>query len=145
MVYDFEKTNLHQVNLTIEELVAWKGKKIDHLVIICHGAPGAILLGADEFIDINSVKKQQTQWQELGKLLSSNARIDFYGCEIGWGETGQKFVKEISNQTGASVQASDDASGNIHDADWELEVKTSSVSKSSPINFSQLLKTPIYF
>ncbi len=78
-------------------------------------------------------------------MLSANAIIDFYGCEVGWGEVGQKFVNAVSYLTHASVQASDDASGNIHDADWELEVKTGSTNKPSLINFSQLLKTPIYF
>ncbi len=29
--------------------------------------------------------------------------------------------------------------------DWDLEVKTGSSNLSTPINFSQLIKTPIYF
>ena len=145
VVYDFEKTNLREINLTLEELIKWKNKQIDHLVIICHGAPGNLLLGAEHLIDLKKVEKEKNEWEALGKLLSANARIDFYGCEVGWGEAGQKFVNAVSYLTGASVQASDDASGNIHDADWELEVKTGSSNQPSLINFSQLLKTPIYF
>ena len=145
IVYDFENTDLREINLTLEELIEWKKNKIDHLVIICHGAPGEVLLGADQWIDLKNIKTQKDEWKALGTLLKTKARIDFYGCEVGWGETGQKFVNAVSYLTGASVQASDDASGNIHDADWDLEVRTGPDNQSSLINFSQLMKTPIYF
>jgi len=52
VVYDFEKTNLREINLTLEELIDWKNKQIDHLIIICHGAPGSLLLGAEQLIDL---------------------------------------------------------------------------------------------
>ena len=145
VVYDFERTNLFEIYLTLIELTDWKNKKVDHLIIICNGAPGNVLLGANQLIDLKKVRTQKNEWKALGKLLNDKARIDFYGCEVGFGESGQKFVNAISFLTGASVQASDDASGNIHDADWDLEVKTGSNNLSTPINFSQLMKTPIYF
>ena len=145
IVYDFEKTNLHEINLSLIELIQWKNKKIDKLVIVCNGAPGKLMLGADQLIDMKKVKKEKNEWKTLGKLLTDKARIDFYGCEVGYGEFGKKFVNAISHLTGASVQASENASGNIYDAGWELEVKAGSSNLSTLIKFSQLIKTPIYF
>ena len=145
IVYDSEATNLHLIIFTLLEIIEWKGKKIDNLSIFCHGAPGSILLGANELIDLNNVKKNLKKWKSLGSLLTADACIDFYGCEIGWGVAGEKFVKAISYLTGAKVSASDDASGNIHDADWELEIHTGLVNKTNRIDFSILKKTPIYF
>ena len=145
IVYDFESTNMRLVNLTLEELTEWKGKKIDHLIFICHGAPGSILLGAKCLIDLKAIQQNRDEWKFLSRLLNANAKIDFYGSEIGWGEDGQKLIKTISYLTGAVVRASDDPSGNINDADWDLEIKTGNGTAPCPINFSQLMETPIYF
>ncbi len=145
VVYDFEDANLRTINLTLEELIEWKKQKIDHLSFFCHGAPGSILLSANELVDLKSVTQNMDEWKAMGKLFSANATLDIYGCEIGWGEAGEKFVKAISYLTGVTVRASDNASGNIHDADWDLEVKAGTNARSVLLNFSQLIKTPVYF
>ncbi len=145
VVYDFENTNLKQLNLTLEELVQWKGRKIDHLIFFCHGAPGTIILSAKEVIDLKSVNKHSKDWKFFSSMFNSDATIDFYGSEIGWGEEGKRLVTTLSKITGANVCASINPSGNIHDADWNLEIKTGATRSSCPINFSQLAKTPLYF
>ncbi|NOZ61474.1 MAG: DUF4347 domain-containing protein [Calditrichaeota bacterium] len=145
VVYDFENTTLRQINLTLEELVQWKGKKIDHLMFFCHGAPGTVILSAKEIVDVKSVKSESDEWKFFSKMFNKNATIDFYGSEIGWGEEGKQLVTFLSQVTGATVRASVNSSGNIHDADWNLEIKTGKNQIPCPINFSQLAKTPLYF
>ncbi|HDP98778.1 MAG TPA: DUF4347 domain-containing protein [bacterium] len=145
IVYDYREANLKLINLTIEEIVQWKGRKVDHLVIMCHGAPGNIHLGEKEIIDLNAVKMKRENWATLGKLLNTGARIDFFGSEIGWGTDGANLISAISNLTGVAVGASKNSAGNIHDANWKLEATTDLNPVNPPINFSQLMKTPIYF
>ncbi len=145
VVYDFDETNLNLVNLTLVELAEWKEKKIDHVLFFCHGAPGNILLGADYSINLKSINQDADHWKFFSQQLSANAHIDFYGCEIGLGEEGEKLIRAISHLTKASVRASIDATGNIHDADWDLEAIIGENAGASFINFSELSNTPIYF
>ena len=145
VIYDFENATLRQFNLTLQELVQWKKRKIDHLMLFCHGAPGTIILTAKDIINVKSLKKQADEWKFFGNMFNRDATIDFYGSEIGWGEEGKKLVTSLSQMTGANVRASINPSGNIHDADWKLEIKTGDNNSSCPINFSQLAKTPLYF
>ena len=145
IVYDYENTDLREINLTLIELIEWKRCKIDNLAIICHGASGSLNLGSNYLIDLKKINEEKNEWIFLCTQLTANASIDFYGSGVGFGEDGQKFIKAISLLTAATIHASDDASGNVKNADWDLEVKTGPGAPSSLINFSQLLKTPIYF
>ena len=145
IIYDFAQTDLLQINFALDELTQREKQKIDHLIFLCHGAPGNIVLGADKIIDSKEVKKNHNEWRYLSNFLSENGKIDFYGNEIGLGDDGKELVNAISRLTGASVRASNNPTGNIHDADWELETKTSVESNASPVNFSLLTKAPVYF
>lgn len=145
LVYDFDETNLNLINLTLEELSEWKGRKIDNIMFFCHGAPGSILLGANYMVTLKSISQDSNNWKIFSQHLNAKANIDFYGCEIGYGEDGEKLIKAISYLTNASVRASNNATGNIHDADWDLESNTGEAAGAAQINFSQLIKTPIYF
>ncbi len=145
IVYDFRNTNLHEINLTLLELIEWKKNKVSNLAIICHGAPGKLSLGLNYSIDLDKIDEEKNEWKTLATFFAANACVEFYGSQVGLGVKGQKFIDAIAFLTGATVHASDDASGNVRDADWDLEVKTGTAVQPLLLNFSQLLKTPIYF
>ena len=76
--------NLGSIEAKLHDLVDATGQKIDHLAIVSHGDPGLLkLTSTDVFTAL--VESNPGPWQTLGTLLSKDARIDFYGCDIGQG------------------------------------------------------------
>ncbi len=132
--YDTQEDSLASVIDELAELVDSTGKKIDHLAIVSHGEPGTLILDpADDVYSLATMEQDAHLWQELGGLMTSDGRIDFYGCEIGKGEEGLSFVTQVAELTGVSVWASSDMTGNSENADWDLEIKTSNGSDLSAV------------
>jgi hypothetical protein len=114
-------------------------KDIKALHIISHGSEGSLKLGADVFNgkDLENFSTQIKQW---GNALTANGDILLYGCDVAAGETGENFVKRLSEITGADVAASTNKTGNAAlGGDWELEYSTGKIE--SPLAFkSEVLK-----
>ncbi|WP_162878039.1 DUF4347 domain-containing protein [Trinickia diaoshuihuensis] len=116
---------------------------------LTYGSAGQIELGnAPITADALAAAKQQVaSWSDH---LSSNADIEFWGCDVGQGESGQQFVDTVHALTGAQVGASTDATGAASlGGNWTLERTTGALAIGSPFSESAIaayqgvLDTPV--
>ncbi len=143
VVYDGEHGNLDSVDNTLHDLVQTTGQKIEHLAIVSHGDPGILNLSDSESWSAYTVKSNPASWTALGALLTPDAQIDLYGCDIGKGSDGAALLASVSALTGATVCASDNPTGSGPDHDWTLEVKTGASALPSLLDGANLAKTSI--
>lgn len=118
---------------------------IDSIHIFSHGDEGEILLG-NETLSSENVQDFADELQVLSGSLSEDADILLYGCNVGNGEKGKAFVRQLADMTGADVAASDDITGNAdRGGDWDLEIKAgdieSAVDVAAFVDFSESLGT----
>ncbi len=102
-------------------------REINTLHIVSHGAPGQVYLGNSQlsYQTLNHYAWQLIDW---ANVLSADAQLLLYGCEVGQTEQGKAFVQRLSELTGAVVAASDDLTGSTAlGGDWELEVSTGAI------------------
>jgi predicted cupin superfamily sugar epimerase len=91
--------------------------------IVSHGAEGSLQLGAST-INSDNLQAYSNSLQQWASALTADADILLYGCDVASGETGEAFVQQLSQLTGADVAASDDLTGSAAlGGDWDLEVK----------------------
>ncbi|MFB8796764.1 MAG: DUF4347 domain-containing protein [Microcoleus sp.] len=115
-------------------------KDIKAIHILSHGSPGSVTLGT-EALNSNNLENFNTKLKQWGKALTQNADILLYGCEVAAGETGQNFLKRLSEITGADIAASANLTGSAElGGDWNLEVKTGPIEATVPFN-AKALKT----
>jgi hypothetical protein len=143
IVYDADNDDLSAVTDSLRELVDTTGQEIGHLAIVSHGDAGFLVLSQLQVFNAEMVESTSEAWHELGTLLSDNARIDLYGCDIGQGEDGAQLVNALADATDATVWASDDTTGDAYGGDWELEVQSDASSLPYLIDGSALVGVPI--
>jgi Ca2+-binding RTX toxin-like protein len=115
-------------------------KDISALHILSHGSPGSVTLGT-EALNGNNIENFNTKLKQWGNALTQNADILLYGCEVAAGETGQNFLKRLSEITGADIAASANLTGSAElGGDWNLEVQTGPIEATVPFN-AKALKT----
>jgi len=113
-------------------------KDISALHILSHGSEGSLNLST-EALNSHNLEKFSPQIKQWGKALTENADILLYGCEIGKGETGQNFVKRLSEITEANIAASATPTGSTElGGDWKLEVQTGDIKATIPFNAKTL-------
>ncbi|CAH2573161.1 hypothetical protein PRNO82_02570 [Planktothrix rubescens] len=113
-------------------------KDISALHILSHGSEGSLNLST-EALNSHNLEKFSPQIKQWGKALTENADILLYGCEIGKGETGQNFVKRLSEITEANIAASATPTGSTElGGDWKLEVQTGDIKATIPFNAKAL-------
>ncbi|MEW6351091.1 MAG: DUF4347 domain-containing protein [Thermodesulfobacteriota bacterium] len=142
-VYDAKKDTLSDLVSVLEQMVESSGNKIGHLAWLSHGESGSVTLSAMDVVTVASVESDATPWKTIGSLLAADARIDFYGCDIGSGEAGTCLVAALAKATGATVWASDDATGNVTGSDWVLEVRSGDSGKAALIDPTKLDGIPV--
>ncbi len=79
---------------------------------------------ADSIGDLASLAGDSTMtefWKNIGALTKESGSIDLMGCSIAKGEAGKEFINKLEEVSGRDIAASNDATGNGKDADWELE------------------------
>ncbi|MGB8691685.1 MAG: DUF4347 domain-containing protein, partial [Microcoleus sp.] len=110
-------------------------KDIEAVHIVSHGSEGSLKLGAD-VLNEHNLETFSTQIKQWGNALTANGDILLYGCDVAAGESGENFVKRLSEITGADVAASTDKTGNAAlGGDWELEKTTGAIEAG--LAFSQ--------
>ncbi|MEK0188244.1 FG-GAP-like repeat-containing protein, partial [Microcoleus anatoxicus] len=115
-------------------------KDIKAIHILSHGSPGSVTLGT-EALNGNNIENFNTKLKQWGNALTQNADILLYGCEVAAGETGQNFLKRLSEITGADIAASANLTGSAElGGDWNLEVQTGPIEATVPFN-AKALKT----
>jgi Ca2+-binding RTX toxin-like protein len=109
--------------------------EIESVHIVSHGAPGEVQLGSTQ-LNAATLNYYTNQLQSWAGALTQSADILFYGCDVATGESGERFIQQISELTGADVAASTDRTGSaILGGDWKLEAQTGKIESS--LAFSQ--------
>ena len=107
-------------------------KDIANLHIVSHASDGQILLG-DQWISSQTLKDEKQFLNQLSSVLSKDADVLFYGCNLAAGEKGRQFVSFLAEQTGADVAASSNPTGAVAlGGDWELELRVGDIQTSNP-------------
>ncbi len=143
VLFDPAHENLNSISTKLHHLTDAVGKKIEHLAIVAPGTEGHLKIGADD-ITAKEVNAHQGDFKLLAQSLTSDARIDFYGCDVAKGADGENLVHKVANATGAKVWASDDVTGTVPGANWTLEVKSAADDKPDMINAHALSSYQIH-
>lgn len=109
--------------------------------IFSHGSQGTLTLGSAELTQ-EALENYRHELSQIGEALGEQGELLLYGCDVAQGEAGISFVSDLSEFTGAAIQASDDVSGDLtQGGDWDLELKYGSVSTPalSFFNYSSTL------
>ncbi|MEH2287330.1 DUF4347 domain-containing protein [Nostoc sp.] len=102
-------------------------REINTLHIVSHGAPGQVYLGNSQ-LSYQTLNDYAWQLMDWANVLSADAQLLLYGCEVGQTEQGKAFVQRLSELTGAVVAASDDLTGSTAlGGNWELEVSSGAI------------------
>ena len=133
VILDDKRSGIEQITQT---LASESGIEAVH--VVSHGNQGSLKLGAD-VLNGNDLENFNTQIKQWGNALTENGDILLYGCDVAAGETGNNFVKRLSELTGADVAASDDLTGNVvKGGDWDLEIVTGQIESAMPFNWQAI-------
>ncbi|MEQ9235057.1 DUF4347 domain-containing protein [Coleofasciculus sp. E2-BRE-01] len=95
--------------------------------IISHGMSAGLQLGTGE-LNLDTLNTYASQLQTWAGALTADADILFYGCNLAATASGQQFIEQVSQLTGADVAASSDRTGSAAlGGDWELEVSQGTI------------------
>jgi hypothetical protein len=109
----------------IEQISAALQKgKYSVIHIISHGKSGCLQLGNVE-LNLEKLSDRASDFtlavKEWGRSLTPQAEILIYGCNVGKGNIGKAFIKNLSQLTGASVATSENLTGcQALGGDWKL-------------------------
>lgn len=93
-----------------------------------HGAPGRLRLGSVT-LEMDTLADRAADLARLGNGLAPGGALLLWGCEIGQGAVGGRFVAALSRALARDVAASDDRTGpRSLGGDWDLEVVSGRVS-----------------
>ncbi len=97
------------------------GAPIGQLALVAHGGEGSVAVSDRERWTLDTLPLLAADWGRLRALLTSDAQLDLYSCDVAAGPDGREFVRQLAAWTGADVFASDDpvGSGNAGDFAWE--------------------------
>lgn len=135
LTYNSRTDDIESIVDDLGALVNETGLKIDHLAIMSHGDPGVIEISELSVISATGIQSNPKAWLELGTLLTEDARIDLYGCQIGAGADGAALVQAMASTTSSAVWASDDSTGLD---DWDLEIRSADSSKGYLLDHTML-------
>ena len=112
-------------------------KNVTAVHLLSHGAAGARFLGNSK-LNTQQLRQNQLQLKRWGEALNDDGDILLYGCDVAKGEVGLEFVQTMAEITGADVAASNDETGNVAGADWDLEETVGEVESASLISSTLL-------
>ncbi|MDZ8138979.1 MAG: Calx-beta domain-containing protein [Nostoc sp. DedQUE04] len=126
VILDANRDGLAQIT---EFLAKRESNSVQSIHIVSHGSLGSLQLGSINF-NLSNLESYKNQLQKWTSALTDKADILLYGCDVASGE-GTKFVRQISQFTGADVAASTNKTGSAAlGGDWDLEVKTGKIEAS---------------
>jgi VCBS repeat-containing protein len=113
------------VELVGQILAQEQATQVRSLGLVTHGEAGTVHLSASEDWSQESLSLQHDVLVSLGELLSPDASVLFFSCNVAATASGRGFLDSFSQLTGATVFASDDPVGNVDGADWDWEYSSS--------------------
>ena len=123
VLLDAQRDGIEQILAAVQDQTS-----LSAIDIISHGSPGTIMLGAN-MLNNSNLNDYADQLAKLGKHLTDGGDILLYGCEVAQGETGQSFIEQLSQLTGADVAASINLTGAVNlGGDWLLEAHTGAIN-----------------
>jgi hypothetical protein len=140
LVLDPRRDGLTQLAEVAEEL-----GPLQTIHVADHGAPGRLRLGS-LVLEADALAERARELARLGGGLAPGGALLLWGCEIGAGAVGARFVAALSRAMGRDVAASDDRTGPRHlGGDWELEVVSGLVqaSPAQAVSVSALETHPV--
>ncbi|MBD2435604.1 DUF4347 domain-containing protein [Nostoc sp. FACHB-110] len=113
---------------------ALQAGNFDSVHIVSHGTPGNLQLGTAQLNVQTITTTYSSLLQQWSNHLTPGADILLYGCNVAQGESGQSFVQQLHEITGADIAASDNATGSVVlGGDWNLEYTTGLIT--APLAF----------
>lgn len=104
------------------------GQAATSVYIISHGEDASVRIGAST-LDATNISQFQSSLQDIGGLLTADADILLYGCNVARDADGKAFIDQLSALTGADVAASTDLTGTTDlGANWTLEYHNGDVT-----------------
>jgi hypothetical protein len=110
----------------LEQIAAYLDGQSDigAISIFSHGSAGQLLLAGKAVTSLDLIDNSQLL-ADIGQALSDEGDILLYGCNVGFGKSGEQFIESLAQLTGADVAASDDVTANAENGgDWKLEQQT---------------------
>ncbi|GAA0689088.1 DUF4347 domain-containing protein [Vreelandella titanicae] len=139
VAYDTEVILLNSNTSGVEQIaqaLAQRGE-FDAIHLVSHGSEGRLALG-NSTLDSETLPGYASFLEQWGEALGPNGDILIYGCDVGAGEQGLRYVEALARVTGADVAASDDLTGaNSLGGNWVLEQQYGQVETSSLIGIEQ--------
>lgn len=116
----------------LAQLARWAAgnEGLDALHLLCHGAPGRLMLGA-RTLDRAALADPQVQdaLAAIGLSLRAGGALLLYSCHVAEGEEGRSFVAELASAMEVSVFASSGLVGAaVEGASWTLQDSEGHVS-----------------
>lgn len=108
-------------------------QNIQALHILSHGESGLLKLG-NVSLTSHSLERYASSIRSWATALAKNADVLLYGCKVAADDWGQRFVRQLSDLTGANIAASTNLTGSAAlGGDWNLEFTTGKLR--SPLVF----------
>jgi VCBS repeat-containing protein len=107
-------------------------RDLDAIHLLCHGSAGELYLG-NTVLDLAAVNGSHAEaLSAIGATLADDGDLLIYGCDVGAGAVGQRFVSALAIATGADIAASSDATGAAaRGGDWVLETSSGAIETES--------------
>jgi hypothetical protein len=117
LVLDPRRDGLCQLAEVAEEL-----GPLNAIHIADHGAPGRLRLGS-LVLEEEALASRAADLTRLRNGIAPGGALLLWGCEIGAGAVGARFVAALSRALGRDIAASDNRTGPRRlGGDWDLEV-----------------------
>ncbi|MGN7612430.1 autotransporter-associated beta strand repeat-containing protein [Magnetococcales bacterium HHB-1] len=113
-------------------------ENLNALHLISHGGNGEVYLGAETLSEesLSTYNSDLTSW---GASLSVDGDILLYGCRVAEDATGEAFIDQFAQTTGADVTASNDLTGSDWlGGDWDLEVAFGDIETDTLVPYQTL-------
>ena len=101
---------------------------LDAVHIVSHGESGQLSFG-NATLNSDTLPEYEEVLKDWSLALDGDADLLLYGCDIASDDSGDSFVRELSQLTDADISASVDDTG--VDGDWELETVIGEVEATS--------------
>lgn len=109
--------------------------------IISHGLQGEIRLGATVLTDGN-LANYSAAFSDIGSALAPGGDILLYGCDVGQGAAGLRFMADLAHATGADIAAASHGVGGGNAASWVLDASTGAIQAAAPFTADTLNSYP---